>query len=420
MEASAGQRGRSWRCDCKVLCIPIRGRDTLGQSEIARAATGAMVMDSIRLKNYRCFRDEWDVPLTPLTLLVGENGAGKTSFMAMMRILSDISASSATPDFNLELCDLGSFDEIAYRDKSYQAKTFDAGFDATLPASSLDNSEAIRYKVRVTFGKRGTAPVPVRRYFSLGDASVEYLEDAVKTRESAIASSDTSPFYAAPIRAYCSEPLTADAKYNHIPQYLSELSAQNGEKWETVKSNLEKFGYESGLFDEINVKNLDDARSAPYQIQVRKSDNGHETPFHNLLDVGGGVSQALPVVVQTVRDVHCSDAESPKLFLLQQPETRLHPRAQAALGSLFCRLANRRNQFIIETHSDYLMDRVRMDARDGIGNLKPEDVSFLYFERSGSQVKIYSLGVDDNGNVTRAPNSYRRFFMEETKRDIGL
>ena len=114
-----------------------------------------MVMDSIRLKNYRCFRDERDVPLTPLTLLVGENGAGKTSFMAMMRILSDISASSATPDFNLEPCDLGSFDEIAYRDKSYQAKTFDAGFDATLPASSLDNSEAIRYKVRVTFGKRG-------------------------------------------------------------------------------------------------------------------------------------------------------------------------------------------------------------------------------------------------------------------------
>ena len=384
-----------------------------------------MVMDSIRLRNFRCFRDVKYARLAPLTLLVGENSAGKTSFMAMLRILSDISAGSETPDFRREPYDLGGFNEIAYRDKSYRAKTFEAGFDATLPAPNLGELESARYRVDVIFGKRGTAPVPVRRRFSHGDASAEYLDDAVKARGCAVASSAVSALAAAPIRtkprrAYDPKRLTADAEDDHIPAYLAELSAQNGERWETIKRSLEKFGQESGLFDEINIRDLGDNGRDPFHIRVRQSDNGHETPFHNLIDVGYGVSQALPVVTQTVRDVRYSGAESPKLFLIQQPEAHLHPRAQAALGSLFCRLASPRNQFIIETHSDHLMDRVRMDARDGVGQVKPEDVSILYFERSGSEVNIHSLGVDDNGNVTGAPNSYRRFFMEETKRDIGL
>ena len=53
------------------------------------------------------------------------------------------------------------------------------------------------------------------------------------------------------------------------------------------------------------------------------------------------------------------------MFLLQQPEVHLHPQAQAALGTLFCQVAAGGRQLIIETHSDYIIDRVRMDVRDG-------------------------------------------------------
>ena len=45
-------------------------------------------MNEIRLKNFRCFRDEQTARLAPLTLLVGENSTGKTSLLAMVRILS--------------------------------------------------------------------------------------------------------------------------------------------------------------------------------------------------------------------------------------------------------------------------------------------------------------------------------------------
>ena len=106
------------------------------------------------------------------------------------------------------------------------------------------------------------------------------------------------------------------------------------------------------------------------------------------------------------------------MFLLQQPEVHLHPSAQAALGSLFCQIAGPERQLVVETHSDHLIDRVRMDVRDGVGRLKPEDVSILYFERDDLDVRIHSIRLDGEGNVLDAPEGYRRFFVEETARSI--
>ena len=66
------------------------------------------------------------------------------------------------------------------------------------------------------------------------------------------------------------------------------------------------------------------------------------------------------------------------------------------------------------------MNRARMDIRDQKdGGLTPEDVGYSYFERDGLDV-IYPIRFDELGNVKDAPPGYRRFFMEETTRSIGL
>ena len=108
------------------------------------------------------------------------------------------------------------------------------------------------------------------------------------------------------------------------------------------------------------------------------------------------------------------------MFLLQQPEVHLHPQAQAALGTLFCKVAAGGRQLLVETHSDYIIDRVRMDVRDQATGLKPEDVSILYFEPRDLDVKIHSIRIDQAGNVLDAPRSYGDFFMDEVNRSIGL
>ena len=123
-------------------------------------------MDRITLKNFRCFREEQTARLAPLTLLVGENSTGKTSFLALIRALWDVAYRRRIPDFKEEPYDLGSFEEIAHHrgGKGGRAETFDVAFDFTLED---ERNETIgSYRFEVTFGKKGTVPVPVRRRLS--------------------------------------------------------------------------------------------------------------------------------------------------------------------------------------------------------------------------------------------------------------
>ncbi len=451
-------------------------------------------MEQITLKNFRCFREEQTARLAPLTLLVGENSTGKTSFLAMIRALWDVAHRSRIPDFKEEPYDLGSFDEIAHSrgNKQVQSGTFEAGIDskAWFPAPGAKRNESGYLKV--TFAESGTAPVPVCRRIRLGEAWLEECFEAGQLHRASLGNGrgtwnlenlmysyprssieghlpppfgfpvatvsvnegheefpDFEPlldspefvredlnemltirislsmsmgnrlFASAPVRSrprrtYDPSRPTPDPEGDYVPMYLAETVSQNKQTWADLKERLEDFGKASGLFDEITVKRLGKRGSEPFQMQIRKSSGRLKGPWRNLIDVGYGVSQALPILTELLRE------DPPSLFLLQQPEVHLHPSAQAALGSLFCEGASSGRQIIVETHSDHLMDRVRMDVRDGDTPIKPEDVSILFFERDGLEVNIHSLRIDEEGNIVGAPDGYRSFFMEETTRSLSL
>ena len=138
------------------------------------------------------------------------------------------------------------------------------------------------------------------------------------------------------------------------------------------------------------------------------------------MDVGYGLSQILPILVQVLyAGISRDTSELSDYFLLQQPEIHLHPRAQAELSSLLSKLANQGNQsFIIETHSDYMIDRARIEIRNG--NIKPEDVSLVYFEPKGNIVKVHNISFDEMANMIGVPSHYGKFFLKETNRLMGF
>ena len=449
-------------------------------------------MKLVTVKNYRCFREEQKARLAPLTLLVGENSTGKTSFLAMVRALWQVAFESVVPDFQEPPYDLGTFGEIAHnRSSRSRAKSFEASFETTEMLSSNfghQPSDVQSVVFSVTFEPSSGVPYPTMRRLIGGDRSLEIREKSIHLEvsgreawitpqrpsrmdddflvplrflvnsrlslgmdEGILHSSDGKPsesfgeddlyqayelaaafehgafrtpyhelpFAGAPVRSipkrtYDPSRPFQDPGGEYIPSFLMNLSRRSPEEWEHLKSALEKFGQDSGLFDEISIESLGRTEGSPFQLHVRKAARRSKGTKRNLIDVGYGVSQALPVLTELLR------REQPSMFLLQQPEVHLHPTAQAALGSLFCGIASWDRQILVETHSDYILDRVRMDVRDGKTNLKSEDVSILYFEPAGLEVKIHSLTLDEDGNVMNAPPGYRRFFMEETRRSIGI
>ncbi len=232
------------------------------------------------------------------------------------------------------------------------------------------------------------------------------------------------PFASAPVRSqpnrtYDPSLVAADAVGDYVPTYLAQLALRAPEAWSELKERIESFGRSAEIFDELRIRRHGTAGSDSFQVQVRKFGSRRARgPYRNLVDVGYGVSQVLPVITELLRD------DGPRTLLLQQPEVHLHPSAQAALGGLLCQLAATRSkqprrQIIVETHSDFIIDRVRMAVRDELAGLSPEEVSIVFFERCGLDVRLHSISVDRLGNIEGAPAGYRQFFMDELQRSLG-
>ena len=428
----------------------------------------------LTLRDFRCFHERHTVPLAPLTLLVGENSTGKTSFLAAVRAVWDAAHGMHRADFRKTPYDLGAFPEIVHRrgGRANGADSFSLGFKELAPCDRLLDFE-------VTFESRDAAPAPAtiagryeavsveqhhtkgenphyvfkfpsgsfevdkfvnqRIYHAAADNDLESLSACLKPSaerqgytlslkdldkisillrmfisflkpDSLFAS---APIHPPPRRTYDPTKLDSDPWGADVPSRFASLQFQDKAEWAVLKGKLDAFGRKSGLFDDFSVKQLTKGEGGPFQLQVRKfGKSGRKGPKRNLMDVGFGVSQVLPVLAALFR------ADGPSMFLLQQPELHLHPSAQAALGSLFCETASSGRQLIIETHSDYIMDRVLLDIRDKRTDLKADDVSILYFERGDRDVSIHSIRIDDEGNVLDTPEGYRRFFKDELNRVI--
>lgn len=217
-----------------------------------------------------------------------------------------------------------------------------------------------------------------------------------------------APIRSKPRRTY--DPLKEDAnpEGSDVPMVLMNMSRTDEREWEALKGKLIEFGQSSGLFTDIHVRRLGKSMGDPFQLQIKV--NG---PKANVIDVGYGVNQLLPILVRLF------NADSEMAFLMQQPEVHLHPRGQAELSSLIVALVKqRKHRFVIETHSDAMINRVRIEIMNK--RIKPDDVSLIYLEPAGNSVNVHNIRFDEQANLLGAPNGYRDFFLNESDKLLGF
>ena len=227
-----------------------------------------------------------------------------------------------------------------------------------------------------------------------------------------------SPIRSQPKRTYDLTVEYNDPEGSEVPMRLMRKEATMKDDWKSLKQQLDQFGKSSGLFRSIDVKNLGSSKGAPFQLGVKV-----RGPSSNFIDVGYGVSQILPILVQVLDHITSPLYQFPMsesaFFLLQQPEVHLHPRAQAELSSLLAQLASQgRQSFVVETHSDYMIDRARIEIMKG--NISKEDVSLIYLEPKRNVVKVHNISFDEMGNMIGVPPRFREFFLLESDRLMGF
>lgn len=407
----------------------------------------------LHLENVRGFAGKHQLSIKPLTILVGENSSGKTTLLSSLFVALQPDFPTADA-FNRAPFELGSFDTIAtYRGGKFgRAPSFSIGwesdpneayrvtakFQSHLGTPRISEVEVVRGKTRLV-GELNTQQWTVREgskasytlQLPRGEKAGTSLNELVRlmfdrslaqgTRDGKSArinfellyelttlgarsrprATALAPLRTRPHRTYDELIEEFKPEGDHVPLVLSRALSKDSTGDKALTATLEQFGKSAGLFSSLKVKRMGRQPSDPFQIRVKAAG-----PDANLVDVGYGVSQALPVVVDSIQ------APKGRIVLVQQPEVHLHPKAQAALGTFFSKLAGGGDKrFVIETHSDHLLDRVRLAVSENV--ISADDVNIVFLERDGLDVKLHELRLDRMGNVVNAPPSYRAFFLEE-------
>lgn len=141
---------------------------------------------------------------------------------------------------------------------------------------------------------------------------------------------------------------------------------------------------------------------------------GHEmkistdgSPPMSLTHVGVGVSQCLPVVVSLLL------APRGSMTLLEQPELHLHPAVQSRLADFLLVMARAGRQCLVETHSEYLINRLRLRIAESDGDANENDVSIYFADNSSGSTKYNPVEVNSFGAIRNWPVG----FFDQTQED---
>ncbi len=183
---------------------------------------------------------------------------------------------------------------------------------------------------------------------------------------------------------------------HHVAMYLFDNSAV----LESVNEWMEQLEIPYEL-DAVPVKTSGPANLVGDLIALALTDKRSGVSV-TPADVGFGISQALPVIVETL-------AQRESIICVEQPETHLHPRLQARLADLFIESTEeggRGNQMIVETHSEHLMLRVQRRIREG--SLNPAQVSVVYVDQDPDGItSVKQLRLDSDGDfLDEWPNGF--------------
>lgn len=183
----------------------------------------------------------------------------------------------------------------------------------------------------------------------------------------------------------------AARKYNWRPR----------EKKLSLEAVVAWYLHDMGLIADFKVVSLG-PKLKEYEVTVQTAPG---RPSVHLTDVGFGVSQILPVIVEAFY------VPAGATVLIEQPEIHLHPRVEAKLADLFVDAisareggAERSCQFVIESHSEHLLRRLQLKIAEEA--LQKDQVALYFVEQSEGGATLRPIEVDDYGNIKNWPKDF--------------
>lgn len=370
------------------------------------------MIKSIEIKNFKSIKSK-NFRLRNLNVLLGLNGQGKSSFIQSLLILrqSADSLKKGVLQLNGYEFNVGTTKDARYQyfgeNESLSIKLafdnqepYEMNFDYTIgsdvfnqinqkkdiygdPIESLDFEQPLfgknfqyldanRIEPQSIHKKSYTSVVTNNNIGSLGQYTVDYLE----TKGDEDIEFDNCIHYKTVISNNNLGQNFKDKRLkNQVNLWMGEISPDVSIKTTSVSSDLVKLEYE---FEQPTY-----GKTMPFKPE----------------NVGFGISYSLHVVVALLK------AKSGDLLIIENPESHIHPRGQAELGKLIALVAQNDVQIIIETHSDHILNGIRVGVKE-YPELKKNTILF-YFKKIVTPIEQYSkvtnIEIDKNGTLSEYP-----------------
>ena len=333
--------------------------------------------------------------LSGLNLMFGMNGMGKSSVIQSLLLLRQSYLEYGNLDYlklSGRLADLGNQKDVFSffsDDKDISIKVVISDKEEYLPSFSYgDDSQS-------TEMKRNNESSGLETFqCSLFSDSFGYV----------------SAEHVGPQRLYDSQSSHIAMKANRFGgrgEFVVSFLAKYGEKYIVPDELVSKEAKSSSLFDQVSwymgkispgvrvhaelMNEINKAKLA-FSYEGERLVTDRITP----LNVGFGIPYVLPVIVALLTSGRDS------LLILENPESHLHPRGQAELAQLIAKATKAGVQVICESHSDHIINGIRVAVKNHI--LKQSDVTVTFFSKNSNQSTVVDeIRLDGNGELDKYP-----------------
>lgn len=355
------------------------------------------MITNLKIQNFKSLKDI-NLELKNLNLLTGLNGSGKSSLIQVLLLLRQSKNTLNEGILSLqkeekELFDAGVAQDVYYSQSKDNKISFHLTFSNNIFKWDFNYS---REKNQIDDTLEGARHYKMEELnkFDLFNDNFQYLyaerlkpqDNYTVSMENVVKKSSLGTWGEHTAFYLETHGLSKEININlQHPKSKSEQLLYQTEAW------LKEISPNVNIQTELN-KNKDEIKLFfEYGIYKYK-------PKH----VGFGLSYALPVIVALLT------AEKDKLIIIENPESHIHPRGQAELGRLIALATQTEAQIIIETHSDHILNGIRVAVKE-----KPEirsKVSILFHDRINENEEQYTqitpIKIDKNGELSDYPKNF--------------
>ncbi len=385
------------------------------------------MINCLHIQNFKCF-DILSLPLAPMTLLTGFNAAGKSTTLQAMLLLAQAQRHGGRlplVPLNGSLVRLGSPGDVLREGGGPELvlgiETAEGRLDWSMVPDDRRSSHALPIKQidwqseresvkTVSFSDGISNLLPQHAPPSL-QRIVQGLAEIVFLSAMRIGTTEVFPAPETPVPVWADVGSQGEFAAWWFERLLDEdvdyVRRHPDEPAPILRKQFNAWASELFPGAEANAQRIRGTSLVRLELRNHEADE-----WRRPANIGYGLTYAFPILVAGLI------AKPGQVLIIDSPEAHLHPMGQSRMGRFLAMLATSGVQVIIETHSDHVLNGVRLAV--SCGELSPKHTAIYFFNHRprspADPAHVVSPKIDATGNLSEWPLG----FFDQAERDLTI